>query len=340
MLLSWKIKYLDSRDKQIKNRDLLLDTDTLDAVTKGIVEAIYESQDIGNRRDILKYRHLFHEVDNYEDEFAETCQNPFSIYSVGPYDYFEDENAKEITSKEMSRIITGRNDTIMLPAGTPAYRIKYIFAEKPPIQIDKIELTMAQLGVLGYFVRDLQEMISSAFYKEGAGTLSGRFPDEMVLETSVTDEEIRSFVTIFRRLYMQGEPCNFLKAVVVFGDALQGYPLAEYILGIGCEYKIELEQPPKFVPYVGADKIPFPRKRLMDVHIYTQYAHQPCPQREKQYRECLVAFGNSRPLLTWVFLNEMRISAMHIRNAGVYIADFFKRYCLAHKLNPEIIPNP
>jgi len=337
MILLWRISYLDSQDRAYKDRDLFLDTDTLDACTKAVIETAYELRDTGDRRGILKFRHLFHESQNVTADLCQLGQHPMTMSSFCIPDYFEDENGKELNSKEMAHILTGKPNAVMFPAGTPAYRIKLALAEKPPIQLDTIELTQAQLRLLGYFVRDLQEMVNSKFYKENPGTLSGNFPDKMLLETSVTDAEIRSFVTIFRRLYMEKEPCNFLKAVVMFGDALQGYPLAEYILGFGCEYKVELDRPPKFVPYVGADKIPFTRKQLLDVHIYTQYAHQPCPKRERQYSECLAVFGNSKPLLTWVFLNEMWASAIRIRNAGKHIEFVYEHYCRAHNLNPDVL---
>lgn len=337
MILLWRISYLDSQDRAYKDRDLFLDTDTLDACTKAVIETAYELRDTGNRRGILKFRHLFQESQNVMADLSQLGQHPMTMSSFCIPDYFEDENGKELNSKEMAHILTGSANAVMFPAGTPEYEIKYAFAEKPPIQIEKIELSSDQLRVLGYFLRDLHEMVKSSFYKEGPGTLSGEFPDQMYLETSVTDEELRSFVTIFRRLYMQGESNNFLKAVVTFGDVLQGHPLAKYILGIGCEYKMELEQPPRFVPYIGADKIPFTRKRIMDIHIYTQYAHQPCPKRERQYSECLAVFGNSKPLLTWVFLNEMWGAAIQIRNAGKHIEFIYEHYCRAHQLNPDIL---
>jgi len=337
MFLFWKIRYLDSRDREYKDRDLFLDTDTLDSSTKAAVEAVYELRDTGNTRGILQFRHLFYESQNVMADLSQLGQYPVSMSSFCIPDYFEDENGKEINSKEMAHILTGSANAVMFPAGTPAYRIRYVFSEKPPIHLDKLELTPALLNTFGYFARDLREMLTSTFYREGAGKLSGKFPEAMYLETSVTDEELRSFVTVFRRLYMQGEPYNFLKAVVAFGDVLHDHPLAQYISGIGCEYKVELEQPPKHVPYVGADKFPFTSKRLLDVHIYTLYAHQPCPKREKQYRECLASLCNSKPLLMWMFLSEMLKCIAHIRNAGMVIADFFNQYCQCHRLDPAIL---
>lgn len=337
MILLWRISYLDSQDRAYKDRDLFLDTDTLDACTKAAVEAVYEFRDTGNRRGILKFRHLFHESQNVMADLSQLGKHPMPMSSFCISDYFEDENGKELNAKEMAHILTGKPNAVMFPAGTPEYEIKYAFANKPTIYIDEIELNREHLNVLGNFVRDFQKIVNSSFYKEEAFVLSGKFPDEMELNTAVPENEIESFVTTFRKLYMFKEPGNFLKSIVVFGEALQDHPVADYIAGIGKEYEAELNQPPKFVPYIGSDKTPFTRKRLLDVYINTKISHQPSPKREKQYRECLIAFKNCKPLLTWVFLSEIRQSAMHIKKAGHYIACIYDHYCRANKLNPDII---
>jgi len=64
----------------------------------------------------------------------------------------------------------------------------------------------------------------------------------------------------------------------------EGYPLGKWIVGVGAEYERELQKPPGFVPYVGQGKFPFARKRLIDVFLYTQYAHQPSDDRTRLYR--------------------------------------------------------
>ena len=51
--------------------------------------------------------------------------------------------------------------------------IDYIRADKHPMPIDQIRVAQEQLSVLGYFSRDLRAL-SSAFYREGAGTLNGK----------------------------------------------------------------------------------------------------------------------------------------------------------------------
>ena len=54
MILFWRIRYLDTHEKQFKDRDLWLDTGTLDDTTKVAVELACELKDIGHRRDMLQ----------------------------------------------------------------------------------------------------------------------------------------------------------------------------------------------------------------------------------------------------------------------------------------------
>ena len=59
MLLHWKIRYLDRTDKQFKDRNLYLNTKTLDPVMQATVEFVISNDSLRTEREILKYRHLF-----------------------------------------------------------------------------------------------------------------------------------------------------------------------------------------------------------------------------------------------------------------------------------------
>ncbi len=204
--------------------------------------------------------------------------------------------------------------------------------------MQQISLSQEQLNILGYFTRDLRELLSTALYKDGPGSLSGPWSDgRLHLKTAVSDEEIRSFVTIFRRLYMEKEPANFGKAVAVLATALFGHPVAKWVQAVATEYDKSLEQPPDSVPMVGPQKLPFSRKRLIDVFLYTQYAHQPDDRRSRQFNECLSAVGGNRSSLMWLFLTEIWKCAIEFRNAGAVIADFNDRYRQCHRPNSEVL---
>ncbi len=331
MLLFWRIRYLDSRDREFKDRDLWLDTSTLDAVTRAAVELCSARNDSGsNRREWLRYRQLFREERWSDSEMQALVEQHGGLGSVFVHDYFEDENSQPLSSKRMAEILTGSPTAILLPAGARQHDVEYALADKRPIPIEQITLSADDLRILGYFSRDLREMLSSAFYRDGPGSLHsvGNGPPE--LRTAVTDEEIRSFITIFRRLYMTKEPAGFLKAVEVFSRATSDYPLGRWCEGSGADYQHELQEKPWLVPFVGHENVRFSRKRLIDVFLYTRYAHQPDATRERQYRDCLAEVGGRQALLTWLFLRVMWECSLHMRNAGLIITDFFNRYCEAH----------
>lgn len=337
MLLFWRIRYLDSRDREFKDRDLWLNTETLDPVTRAAVDLCAQLKDAGRQTEILRYRGLFREEQLSGDELNDLCQRHGGMRTFCLPDYFEDEDGKALSQKRMAEIVTGDLDAIMFTAGARQHDVEYALADKRPIPIDQVRLSADDLQILGYFARDLGEMLISGFYKDGPGTLTSAGSADPELKTAVTEEEIRSFVTIFRRLYMKKEPAGFLKAVDVFSRVTQGYPLGKWIAGVGAEYERELDEPPHLVPYFGPANFPVKRKRLIDVFLYTQYAHQPDDVRARQYQACLTAVGGRSGLLTWVFLSTMWECSLHMRNAGGVIADFFNRYCRTHGVACDVL---
>jgi hypothetical protein len=330
MLFYWKIRYLDSRDKLFKDRELLLNTDSLDPVMKAAVEATYALNDSG-RRAMLRYRYLFR-----EERPTEGWRQFRGAFCVS--DYFEDEASQELSYKRMAVVLTGDPQAEFFPPGTRPHDAEFWQAEKPPVHLDRISLSAEQLNILGYFTRDLREMLAAALFKNGPGSLSGPWADgQLHLVTAVSDEEIRSFVTIFRRLYMKGEPANFTKAVEVFASALGGHPVAKWVQATASEYCNALEQPPDSVPMLGPQALSFTRKRLIDVYLYTQYAHQPDAHRSRQFNECLAAVGGNRSSLTWLFLTAIWKCAIEFQNAGGRITEFYDRYCACHNTSPVVL---
>jgi hypothetical protein len=340
MFLFWRIRYLDSRDKQFKNRDLWLETDSLDPASKAAVETIHDLGETGQNRKMLRYRHLFQEKCYAREEWMTLVTRHGGMNSVFIVEYFEDENGKELTDKRMAEILTGNPNAVMFPVGTPPHVINYALSPRRPIPMESISLSAEQLNVLGYFTRDLREVTASTFYKNGPGTLTtGRGRRELFLQTATSDEEIRSFVTIFRRLYIENEPASFRKAVAAFTEATQGYALSDYVTGVLGEYDAVLGGKPHFAPFVRIENCSFTQKRLIDVFLYTRYSHQPDEKRARQFQECLASVGGNLPGLTWLFLSAMWYCAIHIRNAGVMVAQLYDRYCQVHNASCSILPS-
>jgi len=158
-------------------------------------------------------------------------------------------------------------------------------------------------------------------------------------EKAVTVEEIRSFVTIFRRLYMDKERANFQKVCVIFVSATKGHAISDWVDGAARECQKHLDGAPEtfLLSKLGHQNGTFSCKRLIDVFIYTQYAHQPDKQVLRQFQKCLREVGNDKPLLTWLFLSELWKCGRRYWNVGKQIVAFYDEYCQWHKITPKII---
>jgi len=185
-------------------------------------------------------------------------------------DYFEDEAGRELTPDQTAQILTGNPTARMLPPGAKRHDIDFMLAEHTPIPLAEVSLTPDEIRLLGYFVRDLEEMVSSAFMQEGPGTFtsSGAIPK---VTTAATDDEIRSFVTIFRRLYMTGhnDPASFVKIMPIFVKAVGDHPFCKWIAGMAEEYQNRLNTVPEDVRlFAQTGTCKFSTKRLIDVFLY------------------------------------------------------------------------
>lgn len=342
MLIFWRIRYFDRTDKQFKDRDLFLDTAALPPAKRAAVEFLAESKSSGNDREVLKFRSLFAEG-SWNDWGEKRLNTIGEMKSFSLHHYFEDENGGEITMAEIGPILTGDPNTVLVPSGAKQHDIDYMFAEKPPVPVAEVTLSTDEIRLFGYFVRDLEELRASALMKDGAGTISkgGTLPvlanGDYHHQTAVTDDEIRSFMTIFRRLYMEKEPANFVKAASLFEKTLGTHPLGKWVKGVADEYGAHLQTLPEFRPFMQGTTITFNAKRLIDVFLHTQYAHQPDERRQRQFTECLQQVGGKRNFLTWLFLNEVWTCGLEIGNAGRVIAGWFKHYCDHHGITPDVL---
>jgi hypothetical protein len=333
---------LDRNDRQFKDRDLFLDTATLPIAKRAAVELVAESQRSGNERELLKIRSLFLE-ESGADWGEDRLKGNGEMKSFFLHSYFEDEKGNEIRMYEMGPILTGDPNMVLFPSGSKRHDIDYTFAEKTPVPVAEITLTTEDTRRLGYFVRDFEELRDSALMKDGpgsiktGGSLLSLLNDDYHLATAVTDDEIRSFMTIFRRLYMKNEPANFLKSVDLFENALGGHPLGRWVKGFASEYEKHLQEVPDFLGRRNDMNVSFKVKRLIDVFLYTQYAHQPDEQRQRQYLDCLQQVGGRRNFLTWLFLKEVWKCSLEMVNAGQVIDEWFKTYCDHHGIKPDVL---
>lgn len=200
MLIFWRIRYLDRSERSFKNRDLTLDTSTLSPAKRAAVELLAGASQ--QDRCCLKFRSLFAEDSWNKSE--EQLRSAGHVNSFCLHDYFEDENGDEISLAEIGPILTGNPNTVLVPAGLQQHDIDYMFSEPKKVPIAEIKLSDEEARLFGYFVRDFVELADSALMREGAGSISagGTLPllpnSDFHHKTAVTDDEIRSFMTIFR----------------------------------------------------------------------------------------------------------------------------------------------
>lgn len=341
MFLTWAIVYLDrtdeqrcSRERQFQDRHLYLDTSTLDSATRAAIELLIESGKSSTERSILKFRNLFKGL--REEELKVAIANASEFRTVSLDNYTEDETGKELSNAEVGELLTGSPTAILLPPGARPHDIDYMLALPTAIPVAQAQLSKDEIRLLGYFSRDLKELTESAFWKDGPGTLEFAAKDPK-LKTAVTDDELRSFVTIFRRLYMETEQANFLKAVKVFERAVGNHRTGNWVVAEAASYTDYLQRPPWFPPAAPSGGFTFSSKRLIDVFIYTQYAHQPKPNRERQFNECLAEIGGKKPVLIWLFLRALQAASFMYRNAGKSIVLWFNCYCEHHQVSPAIL---
>ncbi len=333
MLFFWRIRYLDSRDKQWKNRDLYLDTNELSPAKKILVESASEVESSTGDRWALKFRDLFQEDTLTFRERLALGQDVAAFSGFCVPDYFEDENGKPIPPHKMGAMLTGDPNVISFPSYYRPHDIELCLSSKPELDFNKISLTQDEVDCFALFVRDVKELCASEFHKNNIGTLTVSGGSDK-LETPTTPDEIRSFVTVFRRLYMTKEPGCFVNAVTLFANKVP-HPLAKWMQGELADYEHELKsQSPYFLARPGAATT-FTCKKILDAFIYgTHYAHQPQPDASRKYRECLTQV-RSEAALEYDFFVAMRCFSSHFTSSLTYIDWFLTEYCKVKKVKPS-----
>ena len=78
----------------------------------------------------------------------------------------------------------------------------------------------------------------------------------------------------------------------------------------------------------------FTRKRLIDIFLYTRFAHQPQAKRVKQFNECLQEVGNSDKL-EWMFYIVIGKTGFFYSNANQFIENELQVYLEATGKSPS-----
>lgn len=342
MLIFWKVRYFHRQQRTFGDHELCLNTESLDPATRAAIEFLAVSRTRQSERGMLRFRSLFAERD-WKTALEEISPGGVPQFVALP-DYLEDELGTEITSRELGPLLTGDPEAILVPSGMRSHDLELMRADPKPIPLEAGLLSDEELRVLAYFARDFRELSESAFRKDGPGSISavGSVPSPInnpTLATATTDDEIRSFITVFRRFYMFNEPANLSRAVDIFVNAMGDHPYGKWVDATRNEYNSHLAGVVAFPPFVQRGQLTFTRKNLIDVYLYTQYAHQPDKRREREYEQYLAEVDGNKTFLTWLFLSELWACGLDIINAGRVIVGWFKKYCEIHGISPSIVPS-
>lgn len=336
MQIFWRIRFLDSVTKTFADRDLYLDTNCLGPDLASAVKVTVKLSS-SNRRDMLRFRQLF-STSKTVSSFSE-CGSDFYAFCIP--DYVEDENGIELNHQDIGTILSGdQNVRFMNPSMRP-HDIVFALSSCPHLNCKDLVIRQVELTNLGYFKRDLHEITTSEFWMNGPGTISTTgIPGKLELRTATKTEEIRSFVMSFRRLYMENERANFLKAVKLFSRAEHGHPISEWIISERKLYQQYLVSTPEFIPGLGCSSINaanFTVKKVIDSFLNTQFAHQPDQASELDYNQCLVSANNDQHLLMWYFLNSIWRCSIFYQNAGSVIVQLHDQYIKHFRPSSNII---
>jgi hypothetical protein len=328
MLLSWHIRFVDSRERCFKDRHLLLDTATLDTRTRAAVELAVEVDPASDYRTLIPYRHLFTESADLAASPAELAALPMSMRTFTIAGYFEDETGTALSPRSMARALTGNANAAMFPAGTKEHHIRFALAPVRPVSALGVSIPQNELDALAYFKRDLEELKTNSLFLEQRITLSGseHSPGVVVVQTSSSSDQIRAFVSIFRRLAVTQEPGNFPNAAGIICRRFPGYPVTDWIARVVQEYRELLSSEPDLVPSIGHGQLPCTIKELLECYLYTRYMHQD-QHRLTQYHSLLQAVNGHDGALMFHFLCAARELAHCVANAGVEIVRLYTLYC-------------
>ncbi len=320
MHVIWKVRGFHRDQKEFFDRYLVLDTSTLPARQKHLVELCVE-RDRG--REIVRYRDLFTESEDSESRWNGLLPGEFPrITSVE--DYFEDEAGQPITVTQIVRIETGDDTAVAFPSHYRPHDIELALSDNSPLPdnpLEHIRLTAHETDALALFVRDVEELVRSPMYSNVPRYCTGPGGERV---ESISVDLIRSFVLIFRRLYMEEEPGNYIKACNAYVRHFLNKRLTNWILAEKKEYTRSLKATASCWALPGRD-YSFSNREMIDVFLYTRFAHQPNAEQTRRFATYLTEVG-SEPRFEWMFYTTICHLAMRYKSAHQILANEYRGY--------------
>jgi hypothetical protein len=314
MIIEWSVQCFSRTNKNFFDRYLVLDTASLDPITRSRVEMYLEHRS-SQEREILKFRHLFkeREVPSSEGKLRHDSYHSFAIL-----DYIEDEDGKEITLTECARIQTGNKNIVAFPSHYRPHDIVLDLSPNSPVPEnpqDHIDLSQVDIDTLAYFVKDVAELKENAFYSTQPVL---RAVGGVYTISTIAVEHIVSFLTIFRRLYMQKERGNYNNACAVYARHYLNKRLTNWVTAERRLYNKFLAAKTRVI-FANGEKS-FTNRVLIDTMLTVRFAHQPKDDLRHQYDTCLREAGDL-PRLEWMFYHVVQEAAFYYSRAHGFISN-------------------
>ncbi len=320
MLVIWKVRCFNRDQKEFFDRFLVLDTNTLPVRLRHSVELCVERD---RDREIVRYRDLFTESEDSGSRWNGLLPGEVPrITSVE--DYFEDDAGQSITYTQIVRIETGDDTAVTFPPYSRPHSIELALSANSPLPDDPLEhikLSAHETDALALFVRDVEELVQSPMYCNVPQYCTGPAGERV---ESISVDLIRSFVLVFRRIYMEKEPGNYFKACNAYVRHFLNKRLTNWILAEKKECSKVLRAKASCWPLTDRD-CSFTIEELVDAFLYTRFAHQPNEEQSRKFAAYQREVG-SEPYFEWMFYRALCDLARRYRNAHQVLAQEYKAY--------------
>jgi hypothetical protein len=190
---------------------------------------------------------------------------------------------------------------------------------------------------MSLFLRDIKELRQNSFYERNATIRS--VGDTLTLET-ISVDLIRSFIVIFRRLYMSGkhDVGNFRDSCNIYCSRFWNQRVIDWVAEERRLYDLFLDEPAAKV--AGTKPVfSFSNKRLIDVFLYTRFAHHPNESRTRQLKQMREEVGSDE-WLEFMFYSVVQQAAITYCNVSQYIAFEMDGYWKVGGLQPSADTTP
>lgn len=285
MIINWSIQKAYRESKRRKRFHYYLDTNNLSPKMKVAIDIALECQAVLNDPSLfIPLRDLFKPANKHNENIRHGAGEVRGVMGL----FLADEKGNFLSESEFAEILNGLPPMIRVASGVhvPQSMSEKMarqlgFAELVPIREEDFQLTEQQIKLLNTFTKDAVVLKNSSLYVQPSPVVFHTQGGKREIIFDITDEQFETSITRFRKLYMEGEPANFRKAVKILTNTQNiTHPVVGYMNDQKKKYNDILSHKISedwlsghFVKDIPPEKLPTGEELLCAV-MYTQYLHQ------------------------------------------------------------------